>query len=258
MIVPKSPRAFTASHGLLWNLRVSVGLADSSRKDQSACASLTLRFMINSPGSHSSGPGTCPKRSVNWMLNDSPPASFSKPLRGSHSPMQPPPSPCPTAAGSLLRPYYGFLLWSSHRPGTEEEGLARGERARPGRWRWQASNEWLSAWSIRWGRWYSPYFVAEQYVCLGDWRRRESPRSKDALDRQWERWGLNHSQFVSGHVREKMEVSWWRPGMVTIDFLLVNGLHQSSVLVWTFPIGPGRRWWERVRDVGGRRDGAGQ
>lgn len=59
-------------------------------------------------------------------------ASFSRLPWVWHSLRQLPPSPC-LITGELLPPrYYVFLPWSSHRPWTEVEGLARDERVRQG------------------------------------------------------------------------------------------------------------------------------
>lgn len=117
-------------------------------------------------------------------------ASSSRLPWGWHSPKQQPPSPC-LITGELLPPrYYVFLPWSSHRPWTEVEGIARDERVRQGQWQWQGNSGLWWAWSELWQRLFLQYSAKEQCGYQGGWQPRGSLTSADVQDRRWRRWGL--------------------------------------------------------------------
>lgn len=117
-------------------------------------------------------------------------ASFSRLPWGWHSPRQQPPFPC-LITGELLPPrYYVFLPWSSRRPWTEVEGLARDERVRQGQWQWQGNSELWWAWSELWQRLFLQCFAKEQCGYQGGWQPRGSLASADVQDRRLRRWGL--------------------------------------------------------------------
>lgn len=114
-------------------------------------------------------------------------ASSSKLPWGWHSPRQQQPSPC-LITGELLPPrYYVFLPWSSHRPWTEVEGLARDERVRQGQWQWQANSELWWAWSELWQRLFLQCFAKAQCGYQGGWQPRGSLTLMDVQDRRLRR-----------------------------------------------------------------------